>query len=155
VGDFASWVGVVVSAGSLVVATIALRRSGGAAAEANAVQRRLVAIEEGRESERRTQSQTAVLRPALRKTGKSTYRLCVTNAGASAAKDLQVRLDGKPLAEHDAAVANNALPSLVGPHSEVACLLGLHLQCAPPFQIHMTWHDDSGEQGRYEGTLTF
>jgi len=154
-GDLSDWVGVLIGAGSLVVAIIALRRSGRATAEANAVQRRLVAIEEQRESERRAQAQRAVLRPALRKTGTSDYRLCVENAGASVARNLRVLLDGKPFIEHDAAVANDTLPDLVGPHSEVSCLLGLHMQCAPPFHIEMTWDDDSGQPGLYKGTLTF
>ncbi len=154
-GDLAGWVGVVIAGGSLVVAIVALRRSARAAAEANAAQRRLVAIEEARESERRTQSQRALLRPSLRKTGKSDYRLCVSNAGASAARDLRIMLDGKPLAEHDAAVTGDTLPDLVGPHSEVTCLLALHMQCAPPFQIELAWKDDSEQPGSFKGTLTF
>lgn len=154
-GDVASWLGVLVAAGSLCVAVIALRRSGRAAAEANDVNRRMVAIEEQRESERRANAQRAVLRPSLRKSGTSSYRLVVENAGASAARNVDVRLDGKPFGEHDAAIQNDTLPTMVGPSSEVTCLLGLHLQCAPPFQIEMTWDDDSSERGRYEGTLTF
>jgi len=155
-GDLASWVGIVIAAGSLVVAIVALRRSGRAAAEANAVQRQLVAIEEQRESERRAQAQKAALRPTLRKTGTSGYRLFVENSGSSAAQNVRVALGGKPLCEHPAAVRNDSLPSLIAPESEVSCLMAFSSSTPhPPFETEIAWEDGSGQPGSYSGTLTF
>jgi len=34
-------------------------------------------------------------------------------------------------------------------------LLALTLGCAPPFEMEISWDDDSGEAGHYQTTLTF
>ncbi len=157
------------SAASVAVAIIALRRSGAAqkrsataqtqAAEAQQqaadAQRRLAEIEEQREHERRIDSMSAMLIPELRKTGEHTYRLYLANHGDVAARRVRVELDGKPLAEHPTAVRNSPMPELVGPHAEVGCILGIHMGCVPPFAIRVFWDDDSGADRMHETTLTF
>lgn len=155
-GDLASWVGVVIASGSLVVAIIALLKRSRAQQEAKDVQRRLVAIEEQRESERRAQAQRAVLRPALCKTGSADCRLYLSNAGPVEARNVKVLLNGKPLNEHPAALPNDTLPALIGPESQVSCPMVFAIGTPlPPFEIEITWEDDSGHPGLYKGMLTF
>lgn len=97
----------------------------------------------------------AELRPELRQTGRGSDRLYLVNHGMAEARNIRVKLDGVPLAEHRAAVRGDSLPSLVGPGGEISCLLGTNLQCAPPFQIEVQWDDDSGSDRTYRTTLTF
>ena len=148
-------VGVVIGAGSLAVAIIALRKSLGAQKEANKVQLRLVEIEEQREVERISQAKRAILRPSLRKTDKASYRLCIVNEGMAEARDVRVQLDGQPLDTHCTAVGRDTIPAIIGPNSMVSCLLAIHMQCAPPFDIEISWEDDSGDLGSFKGVLTF
>lgn len=148
-------IGVVIAAGSLVVAILALRRSDNAQREANEVQLRLVELEEQREAERKSRESKAMLVPSLRKTDKSNYRLQIVNDGMAEARDVRVLLDGTPSSKHCSAVGGETIPPIVGPGSTVSCLLGIHMQCAPPFNIEISWEDDSGDSGSFKGVLTF
>jgi hypothetical protein len=148
-------IGVVIAAGSLIVAIIALLKSLGAQKEANEVQRRLVGIEEKREIDREGQARKAVLRPSLRKTDKASYRLQIANDGMEEARNVRVLLDGQPSSKHCTAVGGDTIPALIGPNSTVSCLLAVHMQCAPPFDIEISWEDDSGDAGSFKGVLTF
>lgn len=146
--ELAAWAGVIVGLGSLVVAIIAFRKS-------SAAQHRIIEIEEQRDHERKTESLQASLRPELRKTGKHTHRLYLVNEGACDARNIQVEMDGKPLSEHPAAVKNAPMPDLVGPKGEIGCILGLHMQCTPPFKLKVTWDDDFENNRTYQTTLTW
>lgn len=154
-GDMVSWFGVVISALSLLVAILAIIKSGRAQQEANAAQRRIVEIEEQREQHRQRESTQAKLRPELRQSGQHSYRLYLVNTGAVEARNIRIEMDGVPLAEHPAAVRNDLLPDLVGPDGEISCLLGLHMGCTPPFKIKITWDDTSAKERTYCSTLTW
>jgi len=153
--DLAAWASVLVATGSLVVAIIALIKSGRAQHRATDAQQRIVKIEEQREQNRRAQALQAILRPELRKTGRNSDRLYIVNQGAAEARNIRVEMDGKPLAEHPAAVRNDPMPDFVGPDSEIGCLLAFHMQCTPPFDLKITWDDDSGKDRIYRTTLTW
>lgn len=143
-----------ISAGSLVVAIIALIVSVLSNRKANATQERLVEIEEQREKDRQAQRLSAQLRAELRKKGNS-YRLVIINQGDAEARNVRVMMDGKPLSEHNVAVSNDRLPDVVGANAEVSCLLAITQGNAPPFDIEIKWDDDSGNDKEYRTTLTF
>ena len=153
-GNAASWAGVIIGAGSLCVAVVALVKSSRAQHKASAAQQRIVEIAEQRERDRRSQAFQAILHPELRSTAKHTYRLYLVNHGAAEARNIRIEMDGRPLLEHPAAVSNDPMPDFVGPHSEISCLLGLHMGCSPPFRIGITWADDSGQDRTYDTALT-
>jgi hypothetical protein len=154
-GDTVSWIGVVISALSLLVAIVAIVKSGRAQGEANAAQRRIVEIEEQREQHRQHESTQAKLRLELRQAGQHFYRLYLVNHGAAEAQNIRVEMDGKPLAEHPAGNQNDPMPDLVDPHSEISCPLRLHLSCTPPFKLKVIWDDASGKDRTYRSTLTW
>jgi hypothetical protein len=140
---------------ALLVSIVAILVSIHANRQANATQRRLVEIEEGRDRERVAAGRRADLRAEIREFGLHSERLYVINEGSAAAHDVADFLDGVALAEHDAAVANDPLSTVIGPRSEASCLLMTTLSCATPFDIRITWQDDSGEPREYRSTLTF
>lgn len=150
VDDVSAWI----SAGSLVVAIIALITSVFASRKANATQQRLVEIEEQREEDRQKQKLSAELRAELRKKGNS-YRLVIINEGDATARNVRVMMGGKPLSEHAVSGSNDGLPDVVGAHSEVSCLLAISMGNAPPFKVEVKWDDDSGNDREYRTTLTF
>lgn len=146
---------ITLAGGSLIVAIIAICKSAKAQKEANSAQQRLVEIEEQRETVRQQHAKQAALRPSLRKTDRAGYRLSVFNDGESEARSISVLMDGVRLDDHCSAVHGSQLPTMVGPNSEVSCLLAFSHQCAPPFGIELAWEDDSGTPGSYKGVLTF
>jgi hypothetical protein len=154
-GDIVSWVGVVIAALSLLVAIVAIVKSGRAQHEANAAQRRIVEIEEQREQTRQADLTQAKLRPALRKDG-NTDILYVKNIGAAEARNIRVELDGRPLSEHPVKPLLYPMPALAGPDSEISCPLNTNLDTPdPPWEIKITWDDASGKDRTYCSTLTW
>ncbi len=160
-GDTAAWVGSIISTAALIVSIVALLKSAraqrealAAQREANDAQRRIVEIEEQREKDRIRVARRAELRAALRRAGNS-YRLYLINDGECDARNVAVTLDGKPLAEHPIALHDMTMSSVIGRRSEASCILGIHLGCGPPFDIEITWDDDSQERRSYKSTLTF
>ncbi len=147
--------GVIISALSLGVSAIAIYTSSQANRQAIAAQRRIVEIEEQRERDRQRGELQASMHPQLRKTNRHSYRLYLVNSGKGIARNIRVRLDGKRLSEHAAAIQGDDIPSQVGPNSESSCLINITMTCAPPFNIKVEWDDDSGKDRIYQGTLTF
>jgi hypothetical protein len=132
----------------------AMREANDVARQNLAVQERLAQIEQSRERDRLMQALQADLRAELRQTDRGGHRLVIANAGQGTARNLAITLDGKPLAEHPASSGNKNETTLIGPRSEVSCVLGLTRGCRPPFEFQATWDDDSGQQGRFSTTLT-
>lgn len=120
----------------------------------NRIQQRQEEIKKRKDSELQEQARKAVLRPRLGKMERACCRLYVNNEGHSAAWNMTVTLEGKPLAEHPAAIQGSLLPTKVGPESEISCLLGFHMQLPPRFPIQLTWSDESGRPGSYSDFLT-
>ena len=144
--ELAVWASVTVAIISLVVAIIALCKS-------DATQHRIIKIEERRDNERRNQSMQAKLRSHIRKNGNG-YRLYLFNLGAGEARNIRMGMDGTPLSEHCSAVLGSPMPDRLGPESEISCILGLHLQCQPPFNLKVMWDDDFSQNHVYETSLT-
>lgn len=145
---------VILAACSLLVSIIALGLSYRAQREANAAQRQMLAIEQERERERQMHRREALLQAQLRAVSRGSYRLYLVNRGEAEARNVRIRLDGRPISEHCAAVQGETLPYRVGPDSEVSCLMGISHDCSPPFDLEVLWDDDSGSDRAYRTTLT-
>ncbi len=78
----------------------ATRRSNELAVEANELNRRLVAIEETREQERKISLKKADLRCQIEPYNSSLNRLVIRNVGQGVASDVKVEVNGKPISEH-------------------------------------------------------
>jgi hypothetical protein len=148
-------VSISISALSLIVSGVATWIAWKAHRKTISLQQRMLQIEEQRERDRRLMASQAQLHPELRATTHGGYRLYIVNSGMAPARNLRVILDNTPLTEHPAAVQNDPMPTLVGPNSEVSCLLALMSGCSPPFDIELQWEDDSSTNRAYKGTLTF
>lgn len=138
---------------SLVVAVVALVVAIRAEKKASVVSAKQLAIEEQRDSERRQEARRARLVPKIRRVGTS-CKLFVRNDGMAAARDIVVMLDGEPFEAHRVALPANQIPVEIGPTSEVSCLILITLSNAPPNHAKLTWTDDSGMPGSYEGGIT-
>jgi hypothetical protein len=104
--------------------------------------------------DQRTEAKRAKLTAYLQKTGRSNFHIVIRNDGESLARDVIIMLDGKPLLEHPVIPQGEQEVSKIGPHSEVKYIAAVHFGCAPPFDIAIQWHDEAGEGGKYETTLT-
>jgi hypothetical protein len=153
--ELAAWAGDVVSILALVVSVMALRKSTQAQREANLAQKRIVEIEEAREKDRLVETKRAEIRAALRKTGSSSYRIYIINDGQAGARNIVAMMDGKPYREHRGAMREFDVPATLGPNSEASLPIGIHSGCVPPFDLRITWDDDSGTGREYHTTLTF
>jgi len=119
------------------------------------LQKRLLGIEEVREQERKKAAVKAYLSARIEDYGQRNYRLVVENTGDGEARNVNLKMDGKPFDEHRAAVSGDEKISCIGARSHATMLLALTLGCAPPFEMEISWDDDSGEAGHYQTTLTF
>ena len=119
------------------------------------LQKHFLEIEETKERERKKATSKAQLRAGIVDYGQRNYRLVIENTGDCEARNVELRMDGKPFDEHQVAVSGDSKISHIGPHSHATRLLGLTLKCAPPFDFEASWEDDSEEAGHYQTTLTF
>ena len=138
---------------SVVIAVVALVVAIRAEKKSSIVSAKQIAIEEGRDSERRQEARQARLVPALKRVGMSD-KLFVRNDGMAAARDVVVMLDGEPFEHHCCAIANNKISTSIGSRGEVSCMLVLSLGCAAPKHVRLTWNDASEIPGVYEGGIS-
>lgn len=127
------------------------------------LQARIVALEEAREKDRLAEKKKAnltakITKEELRRSSTSRiywqYHLVVENKGLSEARDIEIILAGKPILEHPAIPQGTDEITRVGPNSSIQYLLAPSMGNYPPFDIEITWEDDSGEVGEYSTTLT-
>ena len=138
---------------SVVIAVVALVVAIRAEKKASVVSAKQLAIEEGRDSERRQEARQARLVPDIRRVGTS-HKLFVRNDGMAAARDIVVMLDGEPFERHCCAIPNHEISTSIGSRGEVSCMLLLSLECAAPKQVRLTWNDASQIPGVYEGGIS-
>jgi hypothetical protein len=120
-------------------------------------QKRLVVIEESRERDRLRQTRKAKIRAELAREQRGDRipeRLRIYNDGESEAREVTIKLAGKPIREHRAVIDTRSEISQVGPRSCVQYMLALTHANFPPWGIEITWIDDSGEPGIYRTTIT-
>jgi len=121
------------------------------------LKKRHIAIEEGRDRDRVSESRKARLvahieqEPTSR--GGTRELLVIENKGKAEARDIVVTLDAQPVLEHQAVLRDQAEIRQVGPESRFQYILALSLDCYPPFVVEVNWTDDSGQQD-YRNTLT-
>ncbi len=122
--------------------------------------KRLLQIEEARERDRVRQKGKAQLVAGL-VLKDSTYRLQTENRGSAEARDVVLSIDGQPVMKHPAIWSDsvrhlNTEICNVGPESSFRYAMALdQLNQQPPFEVDITWSDDSGEPGHYHTTITF
>lgn len=146
----ASFVTFLVSIISIIIAIIALTTS-------IRTQKRQLAIEEKREQDRLSEMNKADLTAQLvsKSSRPHDYLLRIENKGLSEARDLKILLDDLPILKHPAIPQGLEEIRQIGPQSPVQYLMDISQDNHPPFDILITWSDDSGEPGTYKTTLTF
>lgn len=140
---------------SLLLSLVAIIISSLSQKKANRLQERLVSIEEQREQEAKAAESRADLRAIIGKTSQGTDKLIVSNHGNSEAYNIRIELDGKPFSEHCAETSGSKLPDMIGPRSEISCLLSTHFECSPPFDLKILWDDKLGKDHVYKTSLTW
>jgi hypothetical protein len=116
--------------------------------------RKALRIEEARERDRQAGARRAALRARLVGTGLQEF-LLLENSGQAEARDIEVRLDGTLFRDHPVAFKDESEFGPLGPGSEARYPIKLfHGVPSPPFELELTWRDDSGVAGRYRTTLT-
>lgn len=142
---------------ALILAGLSLWVSSKGQKRQSELQARIVEIEQAREHERQRLAQRAILRAELihEPYGRSgTDKLRIYNGGDSEAREIVVKLDGKPIREHPAVVDVGTGINQVGPRSSVQYLVAMTYTTYPPWDLEITWTDDSGEPGLYRTTIT-
>ncbi|NIA15989.1 MAG: hypothetical protein GWP08_18145 [Nitrospiraceae bacterium] len=177
-GDTANWIGIGISASSGVVAIIALCKSSSAQKraidaqrQATEAQNRIVEIEEAREKDRSLAKKKALLVASLIREQTGQVRrhsaprtrdlLRIENRGDGSAHNIVVIVDNKPVLKHPA-IGHTSVRHVnpeeitkIGPQpSQFQYLLALSRECVPPFDVRITWDDDSGEPGEYETVVS-
>ena len=147
---------------SLVVSAIALGVAIWAHVRGHRFGKRMVALEEARESDRIRQGAKANLVADIQRGDGSgpVWRLEVENRGQAEARDVTVLLDAQPILDHPGVARatqqglNRELRHLAA-GARFRYVLAPTLGCRPPWELEITWTDDSGEPGSYQATLTF
>ena len=147
-------VAIIVALASLVIAFWLGVKNQRLARENNALQERLVHLDEAREGERQRDQQKANLSARIVKPGRD-YRLLIENSGVCEARDVSLLVDQVPFCEHPVSVRGETEVKVIGSKSKVTYMLAITLDRPPPFDVELSWEDDSGERGRYRTTLTF
>lgn len=117
---------------------------------ANDLQARIVTIEEAREADRLADEQKALVVATTYLMGKNlaSWGVSLVNNGRAEARDVQVVLDGKPIA--DWPNNNPHPPTVLGPTGSFEYLLEPPAFNQPyPTVVEITWTDDSGT-GRWQ-----
>jgi hypothetical protein len=82
------------------------------------------------------------------------YELIIKNNGAKEARDVKVKINKKLLSEFGSIEPKLSSIPVIGIDSDCA----YHWKCnepeRPPFEIEITWIDDSGEIDSYRTTLS-
>jgi len=143
----AAFAAFLVALASVIVSVVALMNG-------QRTQQRVLAIEEEQEADRKRRALKAEIQARIVKDGSSSYWLEIGNRGDAEATEVDVRLDGTPMAKHPAVGARGG-KLVIGPHSNVRYPLTFYTkQQRRPYEIAITWQDRSEESGEYRTTLT-
>ena len=154
--------GVIITVISVVVAIVFGIRNHRLGKQNSDLQKRLLALEESRENDRiRERAKASLVADTLRGDGSGpAWRLEVENKGRAEAREITVLLDGQAILNHPGVERatrqglNDELRHLPS-GARFRYVLAPTRQCRPPWELHITWTDDSGEPGAYQTTLTF
>jgi hypothetical protein len=156
VGQLLEWFGdpallaLVVSLAALIVSALAWRSS-----RRNAEQ--LLDIESTLKRDRLSEGIKAVLVARLVTEDRGNHEahfLVIENRGEATARQVRGSLDGTRFREHRVWWEDPPDDLQLKPGSAVRFVLAISNECPPPFELDLTWTDDSGQPGHYQTTLT-
>jgi len=124
------------------------------------LQARLVDVESAREKDRlRTTRAAALVASVVRQTEHWTavhvrparvdYFLRIANEGQAEARNIVVRFDGRPPAEHPLTVKGEPEVTRLGPGADARYFLAVTTNSPRLLEVELAWEDDSGEPGRW------
>jgi hypothetical protein len=76
------------------------------------------------------------------------------NEGAGAARNIRLRLDGRPFDEHDWIPRNQDEVTELGPGGDAGYILAAHQGSPQTAAAEIRWADDSGEPGAWTSQLS-
>jgi hypothetical protein len=137
-------------------------RSAFAAEEATRIQAKMLAIESQRHQEAEIDFKRARLH-AERKEGTAHHAdspgteasITIHNKGQATATNLKVLIEDRPLASYGEFLAGLPENLSIGPSGHVTATYRLNSRgkLKPPFQVRVSWDDDSGIPGEWSGTV--
>jgi len=138
-------------------ANAAATRSADAAEEANKIQMRIVRLEEQTRQQADMDAKKASLVGTLERSSQfgSLCDLVVSNQGAAPARNLRIKLGGKPIdVRGSAAQSPSDCADVIGPGAQIRCLLQQSPSVRRPLPCELSWDDESGIPGTWKTTLT-
>ena len=118
-------------------------------------ERRMLSIEETREHDRIQQNLSAKLvANVLQNTGKNTKEVVISNHGNTTAKGIDVKFDDVPFQEHKLVPKGISNIGNIGPSSQASIMIAPSFENHNDFTVHITWQDDSDEEGVFTSTLS-
>jgi len=145
---------------SLLLSIVAILVSIGAAIAAyrqgshqSRIQERLLALEQGRERDRRLEASSARIQAAIHRAG-SNYRLHLVNTGSSEARMILTRIDGKPILAHDLVPQGVKEITRLGSGASADYPLAVHMGVEPRIEVAIEWEDSSANPGSWSSELS-
>jgi len=144
-------------------ANVAAARSAAAAEDAAKYQHRMMEIENQRHEESAIDAKRAILhakittKPAFRfNRSESDTFLTIVNSGKSTAKNLKVTINQKPMNEYGECATKLPTDATIGPNGHIDFMLIYFLsgELHPPFNVSLTWDDDSAFPGEWLGAVS-
>lgn len=132
---------------SVVISVISLIVSWSVQNKQVKLQERMVKLEEARDLAAKEASRRAAVTCILTKVPASSgmrHVLRLHNSGPSAARNVQVKIDGTPHTKHPCVWNGHEIP-ILGPGSRLDISLQFHSGTPrPPFVVTIAWEDDAG-----------
>lgn len=149
---------------AVLVSIVAIFFAWRTASRQNALQERMVTLEDARERDRLRQARSAEVRASIQRetphwrearlAGKGQqYWLVVRNDGSVTARNVDVLLDGRPALEHPLVPRGENDITDLGPGADFRYILAVTLGSARVLNARVEWQDDSGESRTWESQL--
>jgi hypothetical protein len=116
-------------------------------------ERRMLSIEETREHDRIQLNLSAKLIANV-KENKNNRRVVISNHGNANAKGIKVKFDDVPFQEHKLVPKGISDIGDIGPGSQTSIMIAPTMGNCNDFTVHITWQDDSNEEGVFTSTLS-
>jgi hypothetical protein len=160
----ADWFTFAASAAAVVVAVIALAFSARAASQQNALQERLLALENAREDDRLRLARSAEVRAIVNRGAVSEREarllgktppcmLVVRNHGAVPARNLELLLDGAPVLSHSLILRGEDDVNMLGPGADFSYVLAVDQGAPRVLNVTIYWDDDAAQRRRWDSQL--
>jgi hypothetical protein len=117
------------------------------------LQQQFLALEKSREQDRLTEASTANLQATLTRHAHSA-QLIVTNVGRAEAREIHVRVDGKPVDAHEFFHAAKQPISLLGPRASFEFIMLTYDGMPDTYHVDVDWHNRDGQKSTWASDLT-